>query len=158
MAHHFRIGTSRAKKALRELAACMAGKRPDPTGVAERTKRRLAEALLRLVRERYLTLSAGGSDEQGKSWAPLSPSTLKRRKEGRGALLLQDTGRLFGSLGAEATPAGAAVTSSVPYAAHVHARRPLWPARLPPAWREELLRVMAEGAREMALALLGRGA
>lgn len=58
------------------------------------------------------------SEGMGK-WAPLAAATLAaRRKRGRGAKILQDTGRFAGSIRAHAGPNFAEATTDVAYAVY----------------------------------------
>jgi phage gpG-like protein len=67
----------------------------------------LAEILVGAVNDRWM--SAGGG-----SWAPLAPSTLYgRRKKGKGAQILQDTGRAIASVQADSGPTWAQAATDV---------------------------------------------
>lgn len=58
---------------------------------------------------------------EGPGWPPLAEATLaQRRKQGRGAKMLQDTGVMMGSLSPGWGPSHVEVTFGVPYAiAHI---------------------------------------
>lgn len=69
----------------------------------------LAEVLVSWVNDRW---SSGGFGQ----WAPLAPSTLyKRRKHGKGAQILQDTGRAIASVQADSGATWAQAATDVSY-------------------------------------------
>lgn len=69
----------------------------------------LAEILVGAVNDYWMS-SGGGS------WAPLAPSTLyKRRLHGKGAQILQDTGRAIASVQADSGPTWAQAATDVSY-------------------------------------------
>jgi len=87
----------------------------------------LAEILVGAVNDRWM--SAGGG-----TWAPLAPSTLyKRRLHGKGAQILQDTGRAVASVQADSGPTWAQAATDVGYMVyHVsNAARSVIPLRDP---------------------------
>ena len=62
---------------------------------------RIGKVLLKLIRESFITKSKGGTDETGIRWAPLQPSTIKRKKKTtrrKRSDILNDTGELLKSL------------------------------------------------------------
>ena len=90
-------------------------------------------------------------------WAPLAESTLKkRRKEGRGAQVLKDTGRLAASIRADAGPDFAEASTDVGYAVYhaSEAPRALIPLRNPFDLPDEVL----DEATDILVAELLRGA
>ncbi len=56
-------------------------------------------------------------DQEGPGWAPLSPSTLAKRR-GASAQILQDTGRLAASIRADSGPDFAEAATDVAYAVY----------------------------------------
>lgn len=74
-------------------------------------------------------------ENDGKKWTPLAESTIaQRRKEGKGAMILQDTGRLKGSYTSQVTGDTLRVGTNVEYAP-IHEfgkdvpKRPMLPSR-----------------------------
>ena len=67
------------------------------------------------LQERFAVYSRGGGN-----WPPLKPSTIKRRRKGRGrygmsAAILRDTGTLFNALTPEFTGKPGAIEERIPY-------------------------------------------
>ncbi len=67
-----------------QLAAVLAGRAPDTHGVARGFMLTLGFAALTDIKEAYLIKAAGGTDEMGIRWPPLSPETIANRRVGRG--------------------------------------------------------------------------
>ena len=110
----------------------------------------IAEHLVAAVNDQFESAGDG-------KWAPLAPSTLKkRRKEGRGAQVLKDTGRFAASIRADAGPDFAEASTDVGYAVyHVsEAPRALIPLRNPFDLPDEVL----DEATDILVAELLRGA
>ena len=154
----YRGSEDRLRQALRQLPAVLAGRAPDPYGVGRRVRERVADELLRLVRENFLSKSVGGAGADGVAWEPLSTKTLSRRGLRRGILMA--TGELLAGIVVEARGNRLEVraTSKPWHHTGVVGRlpaRPFWPGRLPASWQERLLRVMAE-AVAAAVAELAR--
>lgn len=103
-----------------------------------------------------------------KAWATVKRAggqTILGRYSNTQVEIGRDTGRLLASLspGApdailDATPGAVRVGTNVTYAAHFHARRPLWPAdpaRFPQAWLDRLADMLARALAQAAARLLG---
>lgn len=109
---------------------------------------------------------ASGQDYKGVAFMPLSPVTLaRRRKQGRGAQILRDTGRLLNSITHHADDTTVEVSADAVYAAAQQfgnpdnrmfgkapapiPPRPFFPidatgnADLPDAWRDETVDIMS---------------
>ena len=88
MAEHViytRVPPHEAKAALALLPRILAGNEPDRHGIARGFRLRLAAAFLSKVKQAFLVKSAGGTDEAGISWPPLSAAYLAYgRRFGRG--------------------------------------------------------------------------
>lgn len=67
---------ARIRQAVRALPAVLAGKAPDPHGIAAGFRARVAFAFLGLVKEDFQDKSLGKPGSDGKPWAPLSKSYL----------------------------------------------------------------------------------
>ena len=65
-----------------QLAAVLAGRAPDTQGVARGFMLTLGFAALTDIKEAYLVKAAGGTDEMGIRWPPLSPETIAARRVG----------------------------------------------------------------------------
>lgn len=83
---------------LLQLAPTLAGKVPDDTGVVEGLLLRLGTTLLGKVTEAYVTKSAGGTDDMGITWPPLSPVTLAMRTKDSSAKVVDRLKRDFAKL------------------------------------------------------------
>lgn len=62
---------------------------------------RVGKVLLKLIRQSFIIKSKGGTDTTGIRWAPLQPSTIKRKKKTTRRArsdILNDTGELLKSL------------------------------------------------------------
>jgi hypothetical protein len=119
----FRGTREELRRLLATVPGILAGRSPDPLGVARGFQLRLSQSLLSQIQTDFLTLSRGGVSRDGRSWPPLAPSTIARRLvKGRKAIrggkgspqlagqidILRDTSRLFRSLaaGVDEVPAG----------------------------------------------------
>lgn len=150
------------KRLLRQLPAVLSGKGGDPTGIARSLSLRLGMVALSLVKQAFVEKATGGADESGLRWKPLAPSTIRGRRQGKGAgepQIGRDTGILLNSLspGApsnvlDARAGLASVGTAVPYAEYFHAERPLWPDpdKWPKAWLDQLASQLAQGALQAA--------
>ena len=75
------LGTpAEAREALRELPAILAGRLPDPMGVAQAVQLRCGVALLSEVQRAFITKSRGGVGSDGIRWPPLQPQTIANRR------------------------------------------------------------------------------
>lgn len=163
-----RVKASRAevKRLLRALPAVLSGKTPDSTGVARSISLRLGMTALSLVKQAFVEKAAGGADASGLRWKPLAPSTIRGRRQGSATGTPQigrDTGILLNSLspGApdnvlDARAGLVSVGTSVPYAVHFHAERPLWPdaSKWPQPWLTLLASQLAQGALQAAVQMI----
>lgn len=70
---HVRATRADVRRRLAALPAILAGKAPDPSGVAPAVARAVGEEALAVVREAFGAKSRGGVDEAGQQWAPLDP-------------------------------------------------------------------------------------
>ena len=68
------------ERLLRSLPAILAGRAPDPYGLARGFRLRMAFMFLSLVREAYIVKSRGGTDECGIKWPKLSPEYLAYKR------------------------------------------------------------------------------
>jgi len=97
-------------KAVRQALADLAARSRDMAPVMR--------AIARLLRNDAEDAFETQASPFGGAWAPLKPSTLKRRKGGgAGARILQDSGQLAASIGATADASSATLTAGKPYAA-----------------------------------------
>jgi hypothetical protein len=64
---------------LKAVPLILAGKLPDPLGITRAVAFRMANALLSQVQQDFITLSRGGVSRDGRKWAPLKPSTVRKR-------------------------------------------------------------------------------
>ena len=69
---------------VRVLAAMLAGDRADTFGIAEGFKLSLGFAALSDIKAAFIQKAAGGTDEMGIGWPPLSPRTIANRRVGAG--------------------------------------------------------------------------
>ena len=67
-------------EALSRLGPTLAGRIPDPTGIADALMLRMATVLLAANKAAYIDRARGGTDAAGLAWAPLSPSTVRQRR------------------------------------------------------------------------------
>lgn len=143
------------------LPKILAGSAPDPLGLRRMFFAIFARKLYSLIYEAYKIKSLGGTDSLGHSWRGLKKRTVKRRLSSSflsryplSAQLLVNrvNDRLLESFrpgqvsGANYIPSREQryllesfrllLGSEVPYAAKVHAKRRLWPARMRP-WIEQ---------------------
>jgi hypothetical protein len=151
------------RRLLRTLPAALSGRASDPTGVARSLSLRLGMVALSLVKQAFVEKSQGRTDESGLRWAPLAPSTIRGRRQGRGTgspLIGRDTGILLNTLSPgvagnvlDARPGLASVGTSCPYAIHFHAARPLWPEPKdwPARWLALLAQQLVQGAAQAAI-------
>ena len=65
---------------LRLLPSVLAGKSPDPHGLARIFLAHLGNAVLKCLQEDFETKSAGGTGRDGVKWPPLSIVTLQERR------------------------------------------------------------------------------
>lgn len=72
-----------ARRYLESLPAILAGKVPDPFGVARAVQLRCGVALLSEVQRAFITKSRGGVGSDGIRWVPLKPETIARRRTTR---------------------------------------------------------------------------
>lgn len=163
-----KLSRQEAAAALHMLPAILAGRAPDPTGLAAPLRLRIGMMALSFIKADFVLKGGGGPGESTPAWKPLAPSTVAKRRKGRGAgspEILRDTGRLLNSLspgGADnllaPIPGGVRVGTNVVYAEWAGEDRPLWPdwPDWPERWRKELLVELARGTKEIALALLWR--
>lgn len=66
------------------LPALLADSGIDPTGLSRDLQARLGVRALSLIQESFLDKSRGGGGADGQPWKPLAPSTIARRRLGRG--------------------------------------------------------------------------
>lgn len=80
-----RMRPEQAKAAIALLPRVLSGREPDRLGIARGFRLRLAMAFLSKVRQAFLVKAAGGTDEAGISWPPLTREYLAYgRRFGRG--------------------------------------------------------------------------
>jgi hypothetical protein len=117
----FRGTREELRRLLRDLPLVLAGRAPDPLGIARGLQLRLGTTLLSKVQQDFITKSRGGVGTDGVKWAPLSPKTIARRRKGpkgKGKKkkaapapvdILRNTGELLRSLspGVDEKPSGA---------------------------------------------------
>jgi hypothetical protein len=75
---------SAAAAALRKLPALLAGREPDPLGIAREVQLRAGVAALSQVQQAFLIKSRGGTGADGIKWKPLSRKTIAGRRVTRG--------------------------------------------------------------------------
>lgn len=80
MATVFRGTKSELRAILRSIPAVLAGRSPDPYGVARDIQLRMGVALLSQVQQDFVTKARGGTGRDGITWAPLKPATIARRR------------------------------------------------------------------------------
>ena len=73
---HLRTSKAELQAALAKLPAILAGKEPDPTGLAQGIPLAVGIEALSIIRTAFIAKSRGGTDEAGESWAPLSKKYL----------------------------------------------------------------------------------
>lgn len=163
-----KLSRQQAAAALAPLPAILAGRVPDPTGLAGPLRLRLGMMALSFIKADFVLKSQGQAGESTPAWKPLAPSTAARRRKGRGTgapEILRDTGRLLNSLSPggpesllEPIAGGVRVGTNVAYAAWAGRDRPLWPEweDWPERWRQEILAELARGTKPIALELLRR--
>src|SRR5437868_10069394 len=135
-----RLSRAEARRVIAALPAVASGRAPDTTGEARRMQLAIGAVALSLVKQAFVQKSEGRADEAGLRWEPLAPSTVAKRRKGRGQgapLILRDTGLLFNSLSpgisARPNPGQVIVGTNDPKAAWHHRgtttipARPLWP-------------------------------
>lgn len=180
---YYQGGAERVRRLLASVPAILSGRVSDPYGVATAIQLRLGLRLMSLLQRAFLDKARGGTSEDGITWEPLKPSTVRRRRRGRRGSrhagrveILRDTGRLLRSLtpgvdapgpgGEVRTPPGRViVASNVPYAGYHHRgtrripSRPLWPldGRLPAGWTRELAESLKRGILAAIVSLLEKG-
>lgn len=76
--------TRSAAAALRKLPALLAGREPDPHGVAREVQLRVGVAALSQISNAFLVKSQGGTGVDGIRWQPLSRKTIAGRRVTRG--------------------------------------------------------------------------
>jgi len=77
-------GTSdQVRAVLRRLPAALAGRAPDPLGIARGIQLRLGVALLSKIQQAFIVKSRGGTGDDGIRWAPLKPQTIAQRRTTR---------------------------------------------------------------------------
>ena len=130
---YFRGTNEQARQIIHSIPRILAGKVPDPTGLAKGVQFRGAVALLSQVQQDFTTKSRGGTGKDGIKWEPLKPATIAARTRSRADVtsfkaakkanpkltrlayygsrtveILRDTSRLFRSLtpGVEDRPSG----------------------------------------------------
>ncbi len=69
-----------AVELIRSIPALLAGRVPDPFGVARRVQLRVGVALLSQVQQDFITKSRGEVGRDGIQWPPLKPETIARRR------------------------------------------------------------------------------
>jgi hypothetical protein len=67
-------------RGLAAVPAVLAGRGPDPLGVARALQLRLSQATLSQVHQDFLAKSRGGVGRDGVKWPALSPKTIARRR------------------------------------------------------------------------------
>lgn len=91
------VGTpEEAQRYLSTLPAILAGRVPDPMGVARAVQLRCGVALLSEIQRAFLTKSRGGTGSDNIKWVPLSPRTIAARRstpEERRTLGIRGVGR-----------------------------------------------------------------
>lgn len=65
---------------IRRLPAILAGREPDPIGIARDIQMRAGLALLQEISRDFMTKARGGTGRDGIKWKPLHPSTIARRR------------------------------------------------------------------------------
>lgn len=133
---YFRGTHAQVRHILHSIPRIVAGRVPDPSGVAKGVQLRAATALLSQVQQDFLVKSRGGTGKDRVKWPALAMSTIAARKRtakevaeykkrdkqnktlgkftklawfgSRAVDMLRDTGRLFRSLtpGVEGRPSG----------------------------------------------------
>jgi len=173
MTVHARMSRSEARRLLASVPAICAGRLPDPTGVVRSLYMLIGQVALGHIKKAFVEKSAGGADELGDRWEPLSQNTIDGRRVGRGVgtvQILRDTGVLLNSLSPggpgnliDAIPGGVSIGTNVPYAIYQHfgtktipARR-LWPEpyRWPDAWWSDIADEARDGVARLCSKLLG---
>lgn len=166
MAERVRLSAARARAVIATVPGVLAGRLPDPTGLAAPLRLRLGMLALMHIKADFARKATGAPGESTPAWKALAPSTVAGRRRGRGAgapEILRDTGRLFNSLSPggpdnvlSPVAGGVSVGTNVEYGGHVGKDRPLWPEwpDWPERWRQDVLDALAEGTRELTLALL----
>ena len=168
-----RMSRGEARRLLSSVPAIVAGRLPDPTGAVREMQLAVGMAILSNIKRAFVVKAAGGTDEAGDSWLPLSQNTIDGRRVGNGVgipQILRDTGILLNSLspGApgnllDALPGMVSIGTNVKYAAYQHhgtdtipARR-LWPEphRWPSAWLEDINETVRDGVAKLIAGLLG---
>lgn len=71
---------------LQAVPAILAGREPDPYGIAQGLQLRLGVALLSKIQQAFIVKSRGGTGEDGVTWPPLKPQTIAARRTTAGEL------------------------------------------------------------------------
>lgn len=69
---------------LRGLGAVLAGKAPDPLGIARGLQLRLGVALLSKVQQAFVVKSRGGTGDDGITWPKMKPASIAARRTSAG--------------------------------------------------------------------------
>jgi hypothetical protein len=72
------------RQALASIGPVLAGRAPDPQGIARGVQLRVGVAALSQVQQDFLLKSRGGTGRDGISWPPLKPETIARRRRSAG--------------------------------------------------------------------------
>lgn len=79
----FRGSREDLRRALRSLPAILAGRAPDPLGIARLVQLRLGTVLLSKILQAALVKSRRGTGDDGIKWAELAPATIAARTRTR---------------------------------------------------------------------------
>lgn len=119
--------------ALSVLPAMFAGRAADPLGMVHGFKMRLAVAFFEKIKASFIVKAAGGTDECGDSWPPLSPAYLayqRRFEPGEKAALKKAAGLGKGNRFAPGGQQGLLTASQLARWKQVYARNLKWLAPL----------------------------
>jgi hypothetical protein len=75
----FRGNREDLRRVLRALPAILAGRVPDPLGIARMVQLRLGTVLLSKIQQAFLVKSRRGTGDDGIKWAELAPATIAAR-------------------------------------------------------------------------------
>lgn len=106
------------------------------------------DAIGQVIRTNVIDCFQNETSPDGIHWKALEPATIKKRRNGSNKIL-QDTGKLLGSIAYSATNSHAEVTTDTEYAPHHQfgtskmVARPFFPSQtLPQDWENDVMDVL----------------
>ncbi len=117
---------------IESLPAALAGTGPDPHGLADGFKARLASGFMGLVEKDYEEREGG--TQTGRLKESLAQGTLNESGHDASYVPPNEDQHYDAS-----KPGEVSVGTNLEYAQHVHAKRPLWPEELPQEWADGMM-------------------